>query len=178
VNGDGIGHDLIYVPKDVRDSNEIIFVASGTNTIAAQQAALDAFINSHKCLSSQRGTIMQRDSCEEPFHHLVNLSVRQRLGGLIGPIWNGARTSELNNVQIQWDVFNLANFINSAWGLQQYSGQSGSISFLQYSTKETGSMIGATGARPKFVMPTNFTFTNPTNIDSNYKMQLALRYSF
>jgi hypothetical protein len=180
VNGDGIGNDLMYVPKDVRDSNEIIFVGSSTNTIAAQQTALDQYINTHKCLSSQRGKIMERDSCEEPFHHTVNLSVRQRLGGLLGPFWNGARTSELNNVQIQWDVFNLANFINSAWGLQQYSGQSGSISMLSYSSKETGSMIGPNGARPKFTFQTNptFTFTNATNAPSNYRMQLALRYSF
>jgi hypothetical protein len=178
VNGDGIGNDLLYVPKDVRDSNEIIFVATSTATVAQQQAAFDAFINAHKCLSSQRGTIMQRDSCSEPFHHTVNITIRQRLGGLLGPFWNGARTSELDNIQIQWDVFNLANLINPAWGLQQYSGQNGAISLLSYSSKETGSMIGPNGARPKFTFAPATTYTTAINAQSNYRMQLAVRYAF
>jgi hypothetical protein len=178
LNGDGIGNDAMYVPKDVRDSNEVIFVATSTATVAQQQTALDAYINAHKCLNSQRGTIMQRDSCEEPFHHTVNITVRQRLGGLVSPFWNGAAKSELNNFQIQWDVFNLANLINSAWGLQQFSGQSGSINLLSYSSKETGSMIGAAGARPKFTFAPATTFTTAINAASNYRMQLAVRYVF
>jgi outer membrane receptor protein involved in Fe transport len=177
MNGDGIGNDLMYVPKDVRDSNEVIFAALTGSTIAQQQDALDQFIKSHTCLNSQRGTMMQRNSCQEPFHHTVNFSLRQRLGGLLGSVWSGARKSELNNIQIQWDVFNLANFINSAWGWQQNAGF-GSINLLSYSSKENGSMIGATGARPRFTFSPATVFTNATNAASNYRMQLALRYSF
>jgi len=177
MNGDGVGNDLIYVPKNVRDSNEIIFVANGTTTVAQQQNALEAFINTHKCLRDQVGTIMARNSCQEPFHHTFNFSLRQRVGGLLGGFWKGARTSELNNVQIQWDVFNLANFINSSWGAQQFAGF-GAISFLTYSSKETGSMIGPTGARPKFQFDPNTLYSNAQNASSNYRMQVAVRYSF
>jgi len=183
MNGDGIGNDAIYVPKDVRDSNQIIFVTNGTTTIAQQQDALEAFINANKCLKDQVGTIMQRNSCSEPFHHTVNFSLRQRLGGLFGLAKNG-NDSQLNRIQFQWDIFNVANFINRAWGLYPSSGF-GSISLLSYSSKETGSMItkdglgaGGLGARAKFTYSPSFYFANDQNVLSNYRMQMALRYSF
>jgi hypothetical protein len=178
MNGDGVGNDLIYVPKSVRDSNEIIFVPFGTTTIAQQQDAFEKFINAHQCLKDAAGTIMARNTCQEPFHHTFNFSLRQRIGGLLGGIWKGARTSDLNNLQIQWDIFNLANFINPAWGAQQFVGQFGAVGLLTYSSKETGSMIGPNGARPKFQFDPNFQYTNAQNASSNYRMQVAVRYSF
>ena len=86
INGDGVGNDLIYVPKDVRDSNEIIFVPNGTQTVQQQQDALQAFIQSHKCLRDQVGKIMERNSCQEPFHHTFNFSMRQRIGALVAQL--------------------------------------------------------------------------------------------
>jgi hypothetical protein len=183
MNGDGIGNDAIYVPKDVRDSNQIIFVTNGTTTIAQQQDALEAFINSHKCLKDQVGTIMQRNSCSEPFHHTFNFSLRQRLGGLLG-FWKGAKDSQLDRIQFQWDIFNAANFINRSWGSYPSAGF-GATNLLSYSSKETGSMItkdglgaGGLGARAKYTFSPTFFFTNEQNINSNYRMQMALRYSF
>jgi len=92
--------------------------------------------------------------------------------------------SQLNRIQFQWDIFNVANFINRAWGLYPSSGF-GSISMLSYSSKETGSMItkdglgaGGLGARAKFTYSPTFYFANDQNISSNYRMQMALRYSF
>ncbi|HVT40906.1 MAG TPA: carboxypeptidase regulatory-like domain-containing protein, partial [Gemmatimonadaceae bacterium] len=60
LNGDGIGNDLVYVPKNVRDSNEIIFVPFGTTSITKQQDAFEKFINAHQCLQNAVGTIMDR----------------------------------------------------------------------------------------------------------------------
>ncbi len=180
LNGDGsTSNDAVYIPKNVRDSSEIILVANSTATVVQQQNALETFINAHKCLKDQAGSIMQRNTCTEPFHHTVNLSVRQRLGSLFGGVWSGARTSQLNNFTIQWDVFNLANLINPAWGAYSLTSQTGANSnFLTYSTKETGSMIGATGARPKFTFNPTQTFTSDQNASSNYRMQMQVKYSF
>src|SRR6185369_10117812 len=102
---------------------------------------------SHKCIKDQIGKIMERNSCEEPFLHLWNISIRQRLGTLFGSI-GGLRNTRLKDVQIQWDVFNLANLINEDWGRYQTSGQTGAISLLQYSSKENGSMIVKDGQGP------------------------------
>lgn len=180
MNADGIGNDLVYVPKDVRDSNEIIFVTSGSITIAQQQTALENFINNNKCLRDAKGAIMGRNTCAEPFHHTWNVSMRQRLGGLF-KFWPKLANSQLNNIQLQADVFNFANLINRSWGIYPQQSQSGAVNLLSYSSKETGSMIssaGGLGARPKFTFNPTFAYTNDNNINSNYRMQLAVRYSF
>jgi len=179
VNGDGIGNDLMYIPKDVNDPNEIIFVQSGSNTPAAQAAAFDKFISSNKCLNSQRGTIMKRHSCTEPFRNFINLTVRQSLGKL--GLSNSMHAPALNNVTVQWDVFNLANLVNAKWGLVRSAGANSALTGpLNYSTKETGSMVGAAGiaARPKFTFSPTYTMFNDQNISSNYRMQLSVRYAF
>ena len=183
MNGDGVGNDPIYIPKNVRDSSQIIFATLAGSTIQQQQDAFEAFINSHKCLKDQIGSIMLRNSCEEPFHHLWNISVRQRLGTLFGSL-GGLNKSALKDVQIQWDVFNLANLINSDWG-NYYTAGFGSINLLQYSSKENGSMItkdgqgpDGLGARARFTFSPTSTFATPATATSAYRMQLGIRYSF
>jgi hypothetical protein len=39
-------------------------------------------------------------------------------------------------------------------------------------------MVGAAGARPKFTFNPTQTFTTEQNASSNYRMQLAVRYTF
>ena len=60
MNGDGvIGNDLVYVPKNARDPNEMIFaneVVNGQLITAATQAQLfEQFINGQSCLRDNRG---------------------------------------------------------------------------------------------------------------------------
>ncbi len=101
-NGDGsINNDPIYVPKDVRDVNEIQFAATSTASVQQQQDAFDNFINSQPCLNSQRGRIMTRNSCRFPWTQELDLSVRQSL-----------QTLHAQNVILQIDVFNFLNILN------------------------------------------------------------------
>lgn len=178
LNGDGIGNDLIYVPRTTTDSNEIIFVTSGTFTPAVQAAAFESFIKNNDCLDSQRGKIIGRHSCREQFRHTINLTLRQSLGRL--GLANAMHATALNNVTVQWDIFNLANLVNPDWGKVRNSGFGAILGPLNYSTKETGSMVGAAGtaARPKFTFNPTSAFANDLNINSNYRMQLSVRYSF
>jgi len=178
LNGDGIGNDLIYIPKTVTDSNEIIFVQSGSNTPAVQAAAFDKFISDNPCLNKQRGSIMKRNSCREPFHHTINFTLRQNLGKL--GLSSGLHAPALANTTIQLDVFNLANLLSKKWGKYRSASYGGIVGPLNYSTKETGSMVGATGqaARPKFTWNPTYTMTSDQNISSNYRMQLSVRYAF
>ncbi|MBW7933052.1 MAG: TonB-dependent receptor [Gemmatimonadaceae bacterium] len=177
LNGDGIGNDLMYIPKDVNDQNEIIFVQSGANTPAAQAAAFDKFIKNNSCLNDQRGKIMAPHSCREPFHTYVNFTLRQSLGKM--GLSNALHAPALNGVTVQLDIFNLANFLNKDWGKWRSTGY-GAVTGLGYSTKETGSMVGAAGvaARPKFTWNPSYTMFTENNINSNYRMQLSVRYAF
>ena len=179
VNGDGIGNDLLYIPKNVTDPNEIIFVQSGANTPEVQAAAFEKFVSGNSCLNKQRGKIMERHSCREEFRNFVNLTVRQNLGRI--GFANGLHAPALDNLTVQLDIFNLANFLNKNWGkVGSASSNSAITGPLNYSTKETGSMVGATGvaARPKFTFSPTYTMFNEQNITSNYRMQFSVRYAF
>jgi hypothetical protein len=108
MNGDGYNtNDLFYVPKNALDPAEIQFRTQGARTPAIQAQDLENFIASSDCLSGQRGKIMTRNSCRNPFTHLLDVSVRQQL-----PAVRGERVS------VQWDIFNFGNLINKNWGKQ------------------------------------------------------------
>lgn len=177
LNGDGVGNDLIYIPRTTTNPNEIIFVPSGTNTVAAQQANFESFISKNSCLDKQRGRIMTPGSCQEPWRNTVNLSIRQSMGAL--GFGNALNTASLDRLTIQWDVFNLANLINGDWGQISSAGFAGGNTLnLNYNSLEApaGTLVGG-GTRPRFVW-NDTRALNEQNIVSNYRMQLSLRYAF
>ncbi len=70
-NGDGYrnrvisrDNDLIYIPNDV---SELAF------TNADEAADFEALINSDECLSSQRGSLMKRNSCRNPWNNRLDV---------------------------------------------------------------------------------------------------------
>ena len=108
LNGDGYNtNDLFYVPKNALDPAEIQFRVQGTRTPATQAQDLENFISGSPCLKSQRGRIMERNSCRNPFTHLVDVSIRQRLPSV-----------RAERVAVQWDIFNFGNLLNKNWGKQ------------------------------------------------------------
>lgn len=177
LNGDGVGNDLMYIPKNTTDPNEIIFVQNGAFTPDQQATAFEKFIASNSCLNSQRGKIMSPHSCREPFHTYINLTLRQSLGKI--GLASAMHAPALNGVTVQLDVFNLANFVRKDWGKWRSTGF-GAVTGLGYSTAETGSLVGAAGtaARPKFTWNPAYTMFTDQNISSNYRMQLSVRYAF
>jgi hypothetical protein len=177
MNGDGnYSNDPVYVPKDATDPNEIRFsdIKSGSTVkyTAAQEAqALNDFINTTPCLKDQRGKIMQRNTCRAPWANVMNVSLRQNL-----PMFHA------QNVSVQLDVFNFLNLLNKNWGEQAFTYSDVTLlyggntlvdktgSLIKGSANETQPLYQFTpGAQPKF---------NFANIESNYQMQLSLRYSF
>lgn len=173
LNGDGqTQNDPIYIPRSAANPSEMLFrdfTRAGTTTVvtAAQQAAaFDAFIDGDECLSSQRGQIMERNSCFNPWTNQINVSLRQSL-----------RTFGLGRVALQVDVFNFANLLNKNWGEQPSAGF-GSQAILAQVSKQTGSLVGANGALPIFTFDPNYQRFLSTNIASNYQMQFQLKYSF
>jgi outer membrane receptor for ferrienterochelin and colicin len=106
LNADGYNtNDLFYVPNNALDPSEIQFRQQGSRSPATQAQDLENFINGSPCLRSQRGRIMTRNSCRNPFTHLVDVSVRQRLPA-----------ARFGDVSVQWDIFNFGNLLNKNWG--------------------------------------------------------------
>ena len=76
VNGDNFsGNDLFYVPLNAQD----ITLAN-----PADYPKLDAFINSEACLRDQRGHIMRRNSCRNPWVSFVDARVSKTFPTLRG----------------------------------------------------------------------------------------------
>jgi hypothetical protein len=185
MNADGIvGNDLIYIPNNATDPNEILFspqtiTSPATETLSAadQAAAFNTLIEESECLRSQRGKIMERNSCRLPFSNNWDLSLRQYI-----PLLSSAQ-----RVAIQLDIFNFGNLLNEEWGQQQVSP------FSNFNNIPLLSHVSSTTNAPATAVPTvqlNYRTLDPTktgtirpyqvgNFTGNYwRMQLSARVSF
>ena len=182
MNADGVvGNDLIYVPSDVNNTDEIRFadvtVAGEVLTAANQAAAFNELIEGNECLSSSRGKILERNSCRLPFSNNFDVTIRQNI-----PLVRGEQ-----RVAVQLDIFNFGNLLNEDWGQQQVNPISGfnNISLLTHT--------GSSAADPSAAVPTvnfNYRTFDPGktgtlreyqvgNFAGNYwRMQLSARVSF
>jgi hypothetical protein len=170
LNGDNsTANDLVYVPTDAHDPTQVVFSQNGNLTPAMQADSLEAYITGHSCLQAQRGTIMQRNSCRTPWTKQVNMSFRQSIPTLQG-----------HNAILQLDVFNFLNLLNKNWG-SQLIGSTNSPSLLtrrSWTQPTTGQPLKlVNGAVPVFNF-TPFTTFKTTNAQSNYALQLQVKYTF
>ena len=173
LNADGSNtNDPIYVPHSASDAGEIRFAQftrpvlvpgggrrTDTVTVAQQAEAFERFIERTPCLRRQRGQILERNSCREPWSHTSIASVRQRI-----PL--GSRALEA-----QLDVYNLLNLLNREWGHYRVAAPA----LLEH--------VGQTAGAPETAQPI-FRF-NPTApewttlpAESSFQLQLGLRYRF
>ncbi|HTR78162.1 MAG TPA: carboxypeptidase regulatory-like domain-containing protein [Gemmatimonadaceae bacterium] len=169
-NGDGgTSNDPIYVPRSASDTAQARFVTNGSVTVAQQQTALDNYINSQPCLNSQRGQIMARNSCRFPWTQELDISVRQSL-----------RSLHAENLVLQIDVFNALNLLNKNWGAQEFASSSNDPALLTIKSWNGTNMIGGpgVGAMPNLNYNTSFNLWNTSNVSSNYRLQVQLKYTF
>jgi hypothetical protein len=182
LNADGVqGNDLIYVPKDASDQNEIRFSQinniGDTLTVANQAAFLNQLIEGNECLRNSRGKIMTRNSCRLPWSNNFDLTIRQNI-----PLVSSAQ-----RVSVQLDIFNFGNLLNKDWGQRKGSPFTGNsnVPLLGH----TGmSSTDRTTAVP--IVQFNYRTLDPKktgtleeyqvgNFVSNYyRMQLSARVSF
>ena len=172
LNADGAArNDPIYVPRSAFDTTEIMFSGAGgagadtssaatAQRILSQQSAFEQWVAATPCLRRQRGRIMARNSCREPFSHTSIASVRQRLPSPGGR----ALTAQL-------EVFNVLNLLRQSWGL--YRTAPGPL-LVQVSQAAAGSPL----AQPVFTFDATRPRWTVSPLESAYQLQLALRYSF
>ena len=116
LNADGSNaNDPIYVPRNALDTTEIRFsgfsASAGADTSTAaqagrvrvQQQAFQDFVENTSCLRRQRGQILARNSCREPWSNTTIASIRQTV----------AVASRA--IEVQLDIFNVLNLLNGNW---------------------------------------------------------------
>ncbi|UOQ82977.1 MULTISPECIES: carboxypeptidase regulatory-like domain-containing protein [Hymenobacter] len=168
LNNDGsTGNDLIYIPRDVRDVNEIKLAASEGRTLAQVQDQLDAFINNDPYLRSHRGQYAERFAARLPWTHQIDMRLTQDFNFQAG--------GKKNTIQITFDVINVGNLVNKDWG-HQYS--------VANSATELLSVVGtnAPNVQPTFTFPSAFATNNRSYdiapFNSRWQGQLGVRYIF
>ncbi len=179
-NADGNSqNDLVYVPKDTRNPNEILFTGyndpTKANSVAAQAAGLDKFINSVPCLAKNRGKLLSRNLCHNPWNNEVDISVAQSLEAF-----------HAQNATLRLDIINFGNLLNPKWGRQFFSDQGstcGSICsatiLLTQSANKVGTVTnGVNSTQGVYTFDTTLRPYSAQNASSNYRMQVSLRYSF
>ena len=167
LNGDNQTlNDPVYIPTGPSDPN---FPTFGS---AAQATAFDNFISSTSCLNSQRGQIMERNSCDTPWTNEFDVSAEQAVTTIRG-----------QNVSLRLDIFNFGNLLNKNWGRQISTGNFSPVTLysargmvLPGTTTTTGANL--TNGVPNATFNTGFNPFNYDNVFSNYSMQLSVRYSF
>ncbi len=178
LNGDNqTANDPIYVPTGKSDPKGPVFASNftGSNGVVytpdQQATAFDNFISSNSCLSSQRGKIMERNSCFSPWTNEFDISVEQGITTLRG-----------QNLSLRLDVFNFGNLLNKNWGRQITTSNFSPVQIYTASglALPGGSTTGTTlaNAVPKVTFDPNFNPFTYNNIFSNYSMQLSFRYTF
>ncbi len=166
VNGDGQGgNDLIYIPND---KNDIVLSSTDENgnffkSVDDQWNALNAFIEQDDYLRSHRGQIADRFGALNPWFSDIDLRVLQDFSLNMG----GKR----HTFQISLDVLNVANLLNSDWGVRKVASPAATSPL-----KLVG--FDANGAPEfNFIGPKSTFVDDPSEL-SRWRAQLGLRYFF
>jgi len=155
VNGDGSGaNDLIYIPAS---PDEINLVDD------SQWEELNAFIEQDDYLSENRGQIAERFGAVNPWFTNIDLRIQQ------GVAFRAA--GEPQRFQITVDILNVANLINSDWGVREVARSSATSPLSLQGFNDAGEPV--------------FTFTGPDetfiddpSIASRWQMQVGVKYIF
>jgi hypothetical protein len=177
LNGDNQSlNDPVYIPTGPTDPKGPVFQSLTTGgvtyTPAEQAAAFDSFIGRTDCLKSQRGQIMERNSCRTPWTNEIDVSVEQAL-----PTING------QNISVRLDAINFGNLLNNKWGRQISTGNFNPVTLYSQTGIVLPGTNTTTGANlsngvPRVTFDPNFNPYNYNNIFSQYALQLSLRYTF
>ena len=166
LNLDGTNtNDPIYIPTGAGDPLSPYAFQSPAN-----EAAFDQYIAGESCLSSQRGRIMERNSCRNPWQNQLDVALRQRL-----PVFRGDAAFEVQ-------IFNVLRMLDRDWG------QAKTVGGGEFFDQEVLTAVSSTGgADPKHVVTFNelqlrdrfLPVTSNASINrSTYYIQAGLRYSF
>lgn len=154
-NGDGVsGNDPVYVPRNGAD---MLFATT------ADSAGFFNRINSEPCLANNRGHLLPRNSCRDPWVNLLNA----RLVKVI-PTVNG------QSLELSADIFNLLHLVNWDWGVIRTT--SGGPGFENENMLRQTSYDLATG-RGRYALNTRNP-ERPNLTSSRWQIQLGGKYIF
>jgi hypothetical protein len=176
-NRDGVsGNDLIYIPTDATDPNQILFTTftypNGVTYSAAQQGVMfNNYMNQDKYLRAHKGQLAERNGAQLPWRNEWDLKILQDV------FINAFK--HRNTIQFSLDIFNFGNFLSSNWGKAKVVNASAVLV-----PTNVASLVPGGTVRPTFRIqtdrngPVTETFRDNISVASTYYMQFGLRYLF
>jgi hypothetical protein len=175
-NRDGFnGNDLIYIPTNARDTNQIKFVSQTVNGVTysptAQGQLFEDYINQDKYLKAHRGQYAERNGGQAPWRNQVDVKILQDLFANFG--------KRRNTFQFSVDIFNFGNLLNASWG----KVKSTNATSILVPTNAPSLVPGGTVV-PTFRLATDRgniitrTFRDNVSTVSTYSIQFGIRYIF
>jgi hypothetical protein len=155
-NADGIpsaqfSNDIVYVPRDSLD----ISLAN-----PAAWDSLNAFIEAEPCLRRQRGRILERNSCRNPWSGTLSARLAKAF-----PM--GSRQA----LEVAADVYNVPNLFNSRWGHSRRTGPDPWVRMLR--------IVGYDPSAERGVYQLALPVLRRTlDLESRWRAELGVRYMF
>jgi len=159
INSDGSSlNDLIYIPSDAELGNMKFSGDAAAQT--TQRNAFKSYIEQDKYLSDNRGAFAEKYASLSPWYNHWDLRILQDY-----------YLPNKHTIQFSLDLLNVGNLLNSNWGVEQYATRTGLA-------QPVG--VEFVNGSPVYSFPTNLknTFFNDFSLESRWKLQLGLRYSF
>lgn len=154
INADGFsGNDAVYVPINAADI---------TLQNPAQFATLDNFIANEPCLRNNRGHILPRNSCRNPWQNLLSARISKTFGTLRG-----------QSIEVNADMLNVLNFLKSSWGLIKVTGVNEETNLIR--------LAGYDQVNGRGIYALNLPIKNQVTLNSlgsRWVFQLGARYAF
>ncbi|HET8623983.1 MAG TPA: TonB-dependent receptor [Gemmatimonadales bacterium] len=151
-------NDPIYVPRDAADI---------TLADPSEFARLDQIIEEEACLRWQRGRLMERNSCRDPWVHTTQARLTKVLPTVRG-----------QSLQLTIDLFNVLNFLDGDWGLVRHTLEDHGF-FNVGSRTSLLELVGYDEANQRGI----YTVLQPNRrridpVASRWRLQLSARYTF
>ena len=162
VVGDYGSNNLIFIPESKEALDKWTFADYGSYTAEAQKNDFWNYINQDDYLKNHKGEYAERGGAVMPWHHQLDFKFNQNF------YLNVA--GQKNTLQFGVDIKNLANLLNSSWGLYKTVNN---MSLLKYDAKKNAYQFQKNG---KNVL--SKTYTNLTSFNSTYSIQFSIRYIF
>jgi hypothetical protein len=149
-------NDVVYVPRDAADI---------TLRDPAEFAQLDRLIEDEPCLRNQRGSLLDRNSCHDPWVHETQARLAKRF-----------RLADSRALDLTADLFNVLNFLDSDWGVVRRT-QGATASYNSVSLLE---LVGydASNGRGMYALVPGATNRHIDVEASRWRLQLGATLSF
>lgn len=168
-NADGIGavplfNDIVYVPRNRADiSIDGNGRDAGVGTAAKQDSVYALFndlIESEPCMRRQRGRILQRNSCRNPWFSSVNARFTKEIPTVAG-----------QTLELTADLYNVANLINRRWGQYRVTIPDPWVQTLRL----RGYDVAAGRGIYEYIFR---GLASVKDLESRWQMELSVRYLF